>query len=55
MRRRAAALGIGTAAGLSLLPGTVVAQDFPTRAISIVVPFGPGTGNDIIARQWASI
>ncbi|HEY4165373.1 MAG TPA: tripartite tricarboxylate transporter substrate-binding protein [Reyranella sp.] len=28
-----------------------VAEDFPNRAISIVVPFGPGTGNDIIARQ----
>jgi tripartite-type tricarboxylate transporter receptor subunit TctC len=28
-----------------------VAEDFPSRAISIVVPFGPGTGNDIIARQ----
>jgi tripartite-type tricarboxylate transporter receptor subunit TctC len=28
-----------------------VAQDFPARAITIVVPFGPGTGNDIIARQ----
>jgi tripartite-type tricarboxylate transporter receptor subunit TctC len=27
------------------------AEDFPSRAITIVVPFGPGTGNDIIARQ----
>jgi len=49
--RRAATMGIGAAAGLSMLPGAGGAQDFPSRAISIVVPFGPGTGNDIIARQ----
>ena len=51
MGRRAAAKGVGAAAGLSMLPETVLAQEFPARAISIVVPFGPGTGNDIIARQ----
>ena len=26
------------------------AQSFPTKPITIVVPYGPGTGNDIIAR-----
>lgn len=27
------------------------AQDFPAKPITIVVSFGPGTANDIIARQ----
>ena len=37
--------------GLLTVHAAAVAEDFPNRAISIVVPFGPGTGNDIIARQ----
>jgi tripartite-type tricarboxylate transporter receptor subunit TctC len=48
--RRAAVIGVG-AAGLSTLPGSAGAQEFPNRAITIVVPFGPATGNDIIARH----
>src|SRR6187397_3097999 len=49
--RRSATLGVGAAAVVSMLPASVFAQDFPSRAVTIVVPFGPGTGNDIIARQ----
>jgi tripartite-type tricarboxylate transporter receptor subunit TctC len=30
--------------------GPVTAQSFPSRPISLIAPYGPGSGNDIIAR-----
>jgi tripartite-type tricarboxylate transporter receptor subunit TctC len=51
---RRTALGIAAALAVLGLQATASAQDFPNRAITIVVPFGPGTGNDIIARQSGS-
>jgi tripartite-type tricarboxylate transporter receptor subunit TctC len=40
-----------TVLGLLAIQTAAMADDFPSRAITVVVPFGPGTGNDIIARQ----
>ena len=42
---------LGLLLGMSLaLASPVVAQDFPTKPIRIVVPFGPGTATDTVAR-----
>jgi tripartite-type tricarboxylate transporter receptor subunit TctC len=45
------ALGIATAALLAAAGAG--AQSFPSRPISFIVPYGPGSGNDIIARLIA--
>jgi tripartite-type tricarboxylate transporter receptor subunit TctC len=48
--RRAAVLALA-ASGLALLAGTAVAQDkWPSRAITLVVPYPPGASSDFIAR-----
>lgn len=47
-RRRLAAL-----LGASLAPSAGRADDFPAHAITLVVPFAPGTGIDMLARVVA--
>jgi tripartite-type tricarboxylate transporter receptor subunit TctC len=51
-RRSAVATAMASIAAAAL-PGPAGAEDFPSKAITIVCPFGPGTANDIIARQLA--
>src|SRR5512141_3027683 len=46
---RIAVLILSTA-GLGLLAGDACAQNYPNRPITFIVPFGPATGNDVIAR-----
>ena len=39
---------------LALAPHPLPAQDYPTRAVRIVVPFTPGAGNDLLGRLVAA-
>jgi tripartite-type tricarboxylate transporter receptor subunit TctC len=39
---------------LQVVPLAALAQDFPTRPIHIIAPFGPGTATDTVARVIAA-
>jgi tripartite-type tricarboxylate transporter receptor subunit TctC len=41
--------------GLSLLAGPAMAQTYPARQVTLVVPFGPGSATDSTARVIAQI
>ncbi|HEV7275929.1 MAG TPA: tripartite tricarboxylate transporter substrate binding protein [Devosiaceae bacterium] len=40
---------------ITALAGTTLAQDWPTRAVTLVVPYGPGASNDTFTRSVADI
>lgn len=49
-----AALGIATLAALSLAITPARADDYPSRPIKIIVPWGAGSGIDVQTRQFAT-
>ncbi|MEJ7685947.1 MAG: tripartite tricarboxylate transporter substrate binding protein [Variovorax sp.] len=50
---RLRALAMAALAGSCLMPGSAFAQAYPSRAITIVVPYPAGGSNDTFARQVA--
>ncbi len=42
---------MGTLIFAALMPATASAQAWPTKAVRVIVPFAPGGGSDITARQ----
>lgn len=55
-RARRALLAVFAAGAVALVaPSAVSAQDWPTRPVTIVVPYGPGASNDTFTRALAAI
>ncbi len=52
-RRDFLATGAGAAAFSIAGPHSSVAQQFPSKGLTIIVPYGPGGGSDITARLLA--
>ncbi len=47
---RSRRLGLLTLLGLALAPVVGLAQEWPAKAVTLVVPFPPGGSNDVVAR-----
>ena len=54
-RKFVLALAVTLLAAPALVATQCVAQDYPTRPVKIIVPFGPGGPADVTARQIGSI
>ena len=53
MRHHVRRLLAASAIALSVSGGTAVAQDFPDKTITMIVPFAPGTSTDTVSRLIA--
>lgn len=54
MKRRCFMAAAVACAALISMPGVAVAQDYPARPISLIVPWSAGGGSDAVARILAS-
>lgn len=50
LARRAVMLGLAALALAGTVPVARASETYPTRPITIIVPFGPGSGTDAVAR-----
>jgi tripartite-type tricarboxylate transporter receptor subunit TctC len=55
MRVRRGFLGTILAVGVAVLSGAAVAEDYPSRDLTFIVPYGSGGSTDPISRQFASL
>jgi len=54
-RRTLATAAAGLAAALALSVPAFAAEDYPTKRITILVPYSPGGATDVLARQVAEL
>src|SRR6201986_1733268 len=54
-RTMRALLQAGAVAAAVLSANPAVAEDYPTHNVTILVPFAPGGGTDLLARAYAQI
>ena len=47
-------MAVALTALMAMLPGAR-AEDYPTRNVTILVPFAPGGGTDLLARAYAQV
>jgi tripartite-type tricarboxylate transporter receptor subunit TctC len=38
-----------------LIPQVILAQDYPTKPVTVIIPFGPGGGHDLLFRAVTSV
>src|SRR5262245_13278316 len=43
-------LALGIVAALAGVPGVAHAQAYPTRAITVIIPFAGGSASDVVSR-----
>jgi tripartite-type tricarboxylate transporter receptor subunit TctC len=53
MTRLIATVALAIAASLHLIGGATAQQDFPTKTVRFILPFGPASATDITARLFA--